>query len=207
MRRSKLRKRLHEVLPELNETMTKDEIESEIEVAIEKLARKGNVLLSDKEMQLVVETSLRHDERGDTEKNSGIDGNVEGYGARLQRAQELYEQATANLLMKQKGYCPHGKKSAKCRDCGGEKLCEHGRKDRCKLCGGTAFCSHGRRKQDCKECGGSRCCMHGRVKRFCKDCGGAGLCPHGKRVYICRECKKMKRTKKKANDSKESLST
>jgi hypothetical protein len=200
LRRSKLRKRLSELLPERCETIAKDEIESEIEVAIEKLARKGKVLLVDKEIQLVVESFSLHEERGDAEENKIIDGNVEGYGARLQRAQELYERATANLMMKQKGYCVHGKKKAKCKDCGGEKLCEHGRKDRCKLCGGTAFCSHGRRKQDCKDCGGSRCCMHGRVKRFCRDCGGTGLCPHGKRIYTCKECKKLKRATKKVND-------
>ena len=109
------------------------------------------------------------------------------------RAQELYEQAKANLLMKQKGYCSHGKKSTKCRECGGDQLCEHGRKDRCKVCRGAAICQHGRRKQDCKDCGGSRCCVHKRVKRFCKDCGGAGLCIHEKRIYLCRQCKKLKK--------------
>ena len=54
------------------------------------------------------------------------------YQDRITRTQDMYQQAVLNILQKKKGYCTHGRKEMKCKECGGTALCEHGgRKDRC----------------------------------------------------------------------------
>jgi hypothetical protein len=105
--------------------------------------------------------------------------------------------------------CPHGKPyPSRCKDCGGNKLCEHGRrKCRCRECGGSQICSHdrirygckecrgpaicihARIKSECRECGGSRFCIHDIRKSYCVECGGTQLCEHGHKKSICRSCK------------------
>ena len=85
--------------------------------------------------------------------------------------------------------CKHGKRKARCKECGGSAICKHGkRKARCKECGGSAICKHGKRKAQCKECGGSEICKHGKRKARCKECGGSAICKHGKRKAQCKEC-------------------
>ena len=74
-----------------------------------------------------------------------------------------------------KGYCEHGRRKSRCKDCGGSGICSHGRiKTHCKDCGGSGICEHGRQRTRCKDCGGSGICSHGRVKSQCKECGGRG---------------------------------
>ena len=52
--------------------------------------------------------------------------------------------------------CPHGKRRAVCKECGGSQICEHDRERRyCKECGGSGICEHGRQRPQCKECRGS----------------------------------------------------
>jgi hypothetical protein len=48
-------------------------------------------------------------------------------------------------------------------------------KSQCKECGGSKICPHGRQKSFCKECGGSQICPHGTSKSQCKhpDCEAA----------------------------------
>ena len=85
--------------------------------------------------------------------------------------------------------CPHGKRKATCKECGGSAFCKHGKqKPTCKECGGSAFCKHGKWKAQCKECGGSALCKHGKQKTTCKECGGSGICEHGKQKAHCKEC-------------------
>jgi hypothetical protein len=87
------------------------------------------------------------------------------------------------------GFCEHGKRKHRCKECGGCSICEHGReKYHCKECGGSAFCEHGKRKSHCKECGGGSICEHGRQKYHCKECGGSAFCEHGKEKWHCKEC-------------------
>ena len=85
--------------------------------------------------------------------------------------------------------CPHGRRRAKCKECGGASICEHGRqRSHCKECGGGSICEHGRRRYQCKECGGSAFCEHGRQRSQCKECGGSQICEHGRRRDRCKEC-------------------
>ena len=53
-----------------------------------------------------------------------------------------------------KGPCPHGVKyRSACKVC---SACPHGRKRaKCKECGGSQICEHGRVRSECKECHGS----------------------------------------------------
>ena len=88
-------------------------------------------------------------------------------------------QPKASVVLNKNTKCRHGKRSALCKECGGEYLCIHGRvKRQCKLCGGVSVCKHGRRAVLCSECGGSGLCQHGKQKRQCKQCGRvAGMSP------------------------------
>ena len=67
--------------------------------------------------------------------------------------------------------CPHGKRRAQCKECGGGSVCEH-RKQRaqCKECGGASLCEHGNQRSRCKECGGSSICEHRRRRSQCSIC-------------------------------------
>ena len=67
--------------------------------------------------------------------------------------------------------CPHGRRRAQCKECGGSAFCEHGRqRTRCKECGGSGICEHGRRRTDCKECDGNAICEHGQRRSTCEEC-------------------------------------
>jgi hypothetical protein len=86
--------------------------------------------------------------------------------------------------------CEHGKRKARCVDCGGSEICVHKRiRYGCKECKGAGICPHNRTKSECHECGGSRFCSHGKRKSYCKECGGLGLCEHGLKQYSCKRCK------------------
>ena len=67
--------------------------------------------------------------------------------------------------------CPHDKRKAQCRECGG-----------------SSFCEHGKQKTHCRECGGSSFCLHGKWKATCRECGGSALCEHDKRKAECHVC-------------------
>ena len=85
--------------------------------------------------------------------------------------------------------CPHGRRRAKCKECGGASICEHGRERyECKECGGKGICEHGRVRSQCKECGGGSICEHGRQRSHCKECGGGSICEHGRMRSYCKEC-------------------
>lgn len=85
--------------------------------------------------------------------------------------------------------CPHGKRKAFCKDCGGSIFCVHRRQKRsCKECDGGIFCEHGRQTSRCKACGGAAICEHGRLRQGCKECGGSGICEHGSHKSACRVC-------------------
>ena len=65
--------------------------------------------------------------------------------------------------------CPHGKRKAQCKECGGSAFCEHGKEKRqCKKCGDSVFCEHGAWKTTCKECNNF-------TQSFCGDAKFAGL--------------------------------
>ena len=64
--------------------------------------------------------------------------------------------------------CPHGRRRAQCKECGGSGICEHGR-----------------RRRECKECGGSAICEHGRIRTRCKECGGDSSGHHGLQHINC----------------------
>jgi len=73
-------------------------------------------------------------------------------------------------------HCVHGRRSCRCKECGGSSICVHERqKSRCKDCGGSSICQHGRRRSDCKDCGGGSVCQHGRRRSRCKDCKSGGI--------------------------------
>jgi hypothetical protein len=83
--------------------------------------------------------------------------------------------------------CPHGRRKASCRECGGSSTCEHGKKRRmCLPCGGSGVCVHGRQKSDCKDCG-TGLCIHGIKKSSCRECSPLNFCVHGKRRTKCTE--------------------
>jgi hypothetical protein len=85
--------------------------------------------------------------------------------------------------------CEHNKRKSTCKDCGGASICEHNRiKSKCKECGGASICEHNREKSHCKECGGASICKHNREKSKCKECGGASICEHNKQKSHCKEC-------------------
>ena len=91
--------------------------------------------------------------------------------------------------------CPHGRRRALCRNCGGASVCEHRRQRRqCRDCGGASFCEHGRQRQRCRDCGGASVCEHGRQRHHgrrrarCRDCGGASICKHGRQRATCSYC-------------------
>ena len=71
-----------------------------------------------------------------------------------------------------KGPCEHGVKyRSNCKVC---SACPHGRRRaQCKECGGSGICEHGRQRSYCKECGGSQICEHGRQRYRCKECNAA----------------------------------
>ena len=102
--------------------------------------------------------------------------------------------------------CPHGKRKALCKDCGGVSLCVHNKEKRyCKECYGIAFCKHNKRKVLCKECNGVSLCIHNKNKRICKECHGNAICSHGKHKIKCKECGlgslcKHKKTKSRCKD-------
>ena len=85
--------------------------------------------------------------------------------------------------------CPHGKRRAQCKECGGSSICEH-RKRRavCKECGGSSICEHRKRRAECKECGGSQICEHRKHRGDCTECGGSSTCEHRRRRRTCAEC-------------------
>jgi hypothetical protein len=88
-----------------------------------------------------------------------------------------------------KNKCEHGKRRARCKDCGGGSICEHNRdRSRCKDCGGGSICEHKRRRSSCKPCGGSQICEHNRLRSNCKECNGSQICAHNKIRSTCRDC-------------------
>lgn len=85
--------------------------------------------------------------------------------------------------------CPHGRRRAHCKLCGGGSICSHGRlRAQCRDCGGSQICAHGRKRPSCKLCGGGSICEHGRVRYICRDCGGSQICAHGRQRKQCKEC-------------------
>ena len=97
---------------------------------------------------------------------------------------------------------PHGKRKSRCKECGGNEICEHDkRKNRCIECGGSQIgkkrihllcLPHGKRKSECKECGGSQICEHGLRKIRCIECGGSQICEHSRQRSECKECTYLK---------------
>ena len=87
--------------------------------------------------------------------------------------------------------CPHGRRRAYCKECGGGSICEHGRRrDRCKDCDGSQICEHGRERYRCKDCDGSSICEHGRRRsecNICDPCGGS-ICEHSRERVSCPIC-------------------
>lgn len=85
--------------------------------------------------------------------------------------------------------CPHGKRKARCKECGGGSLCSHGiRKALCRDCDGTGYCEHGPRKERCVICLGPAYCKHLKLRTHCVECGGSALCIHNKQKAQCLEC-------------------
>ena len=49
--------------------------------------------------------------------------------------------------------CPHGKRRAQCKECGGSQICEHRKqRSRCKECGGSSICEHRKLRYQCSIC-------------------------------------------------------
>lgn len=102
---------------------------------------------------------------------------------------ELELQICTNNKDSASGFCEHGRRRSRCKDCGGTGICKHGRQRyTCKACGGPGICKHGRQRYLCKICGGSGLCEHSRVRSQCVDCGGTGICKHGRRRSRCKDC-------------------
>ena len=75
--------------------------------------------------------------------------------------------------------CEHGKRRARCRECGGSEYCEHGkRRAQCRECDGSQICTHGKQRAFCRECDGSQICTHGKQRTQCLSCGGSAYCEH-----------------------------
>jgi len=88
-----------------------------------------------------------------------------------------------------KNKCIHGKRKARCSECGGSDICQHNRdKHRCRDCGGSDICQHNREKYSCRDCGGTGICHHNKSKSQCRDCGGSAICIHNKFKTNCRDC-------------------
>jgi hypothetical protein len=85
--------------------------------------------------------------------------------------------------------CQHGRRTDRCKDCGGKSICEHARiKIACRDCGGAIFCIHGKVKYNCRECNGSQICIHNKFKNICRECSKNTYCEHGKRKNRCKDC-------------------
>jgi hypothetical protein len=97
--------------------------------------------------------------------------------------------ATPGARRKEPSKCPHNRRRAQCKECGGSSICPHQRRrSQCKDCGGASICSHQRIRSTCKECGGASICPHQRQRSLCKECGGTSICPHQRRRSQCKEC-------------------
>ena len=73
--------------------------------------------------------------------------------------------------------CVHGKRFARCVECGGQGLCIHSiPKETCAICDGASICEHGINRRVCKVCQGSHFCIHKKRKHRCKLCNGSELC-------------------------------
>jgi hypothetical protein len=84
-----------------------------------------------------------------------------------------------------------------------EKKCPHGkRKSRCKDCGGNAICDHKILRIDCRNCGGTRVskCHHGFSKKICKICNPQIVCQHSRIKYRCDTCKNLRKAQKDKED-------
>ena len=69
-------------------------------------------------------------------------------------------------------------------------MCIHGRrKARCSECGGNEICLHGKQRYKCKDCMGRGICIHDIQRYFCRSCGGKGICSHDRRKNECILCK------------------
>jgi hypothetical protein len=109
--------------------------------------------------------------------------------------------AASGRAAKPRPKCPHGRRKACCKECGGGSICQHGRiRSVCKECGGGGICQHDRARHSCRECISATAnsppasakqrpkCPHGRRKAQCKECGGGSICEHGRIRSVCKEC-------------------
>ena len=98
-----------------------------------------------------------------------------------------YNQFVVNIIGNR--VCPHERRHAQCKECGGTSICEHNRERyKCKECGGANICEHNKQRNTCKECGGASICEHNNHRNTCKECGGSGICEHNKQRTQCKEC-------------------
>ena len=78
--------------------------------------------------------------------------NIDGADVDEKRRQELTKKGTKRKRAPPtKGPCEHGvKRRSRCKVCG---ACPHGRRRaRCEECGGGSICEHGRERYRCKQC-------------------------------------------------------
>ena len=87
-----------------------------------------------------------------------------------------------------------GWESKRCRNFGGEGICQHNReRSQCKECGGSSICEHNRRRSKCKEWVGVSICPHNRINKISVQgvrrrghLMGGGICQHNRSK--CKEC-------------------
>ena len=72
--------------------------------------------------------------------------------------------------------CEHGRQRSSARSAVGHQSASTVVvRSRCKECGGSRICEHGRQRSKCKECGGSSICEHGRRRSRCKECASSTI--------------------------------
>jgi hypothetical protein len=114
--------------------------------------------------------------------------------------------------------CPHNRRRAQCKECGGSAICQHEkRKTECKQCAGVAPQPNtpsvvakrtgyplltaiplsqrrvGGKYVDTKGNVGNwngkdLRCDHNRERRYCKECGGSQICQHNRVRAQCKDC-------------------
>jgi hypothetical protein len=63
--------------------------------------------------------------------------------------------------------------------------------NRCRFCGGNDFCQHGRIKRDCGPCYPNNNCKHRKTRKDCPICSKT-ICAHGFNIAKCKTCKQTK---------------
>ena len=91
---------------------------------------------------------------------------------------------------REKSKCKHGRQPTRCKECGGNSICKHGKiqKSRCLECNGSSICKHGKIKNQCVQCDGASVCKHEKLRSSCKECKGSSVCDHGRIRAVCVQC-------------------